>query len=500
MTMPRPAKLPDGGGDSRTRLLMVYVAGWLVVTMALALSFHTGTEHRSDLLLDRLAHVSLGYALCSGVALIATWVCLRNIWSARLGYVLIGAMTVAGIGMAVNLGGWCSFPGTWENPDFGIGTDTAREWEWIMWRRSTGGFMPFSNIGYTAIAAFTSDRLGPGISGPLLLNIMMLCGTLGCTARIATLLLDTKDKSRTAFYAALCMAAVASVIWYATIPMKEMSVTFAFTLFAVAIARLYKKGKLDGAAVVAAAAGGFLIMMVKSPMAWFLMAGVCAACARFSRHKPQMHLSRYAAGIYLLIICGAAVKYGDEMRAIKGTATIVGKDVAENDAAWMDGYVTVQRYGKLIPGYFQSGPEHRAALLPLTAAAQFFPPFPWNYTRDTTIGRFVWYAHLSLGWYLVAGAALGFLALCIRRRKTRGALGRWAVWWIACYLGVAYFSGGTVARYYLPFIPCLIPLSLRFAGCVRHGLVSRRSAVIYASIYATALAVGLTAAYIFLKC
>lgn len=494
-----PIAHPKGFADtSRSRLTMAFIAGWIAVTLTLAGAFGLGTEHRADSLLMHLAQVSVCYAICSGLAFLGCFVALRKSWSDALGYILIAAMTLAGIGMAVNLSGYCSFPGTWEMPTFGTASDFSLEWKRIVFHKETGQYLPGTNVGYTAIASFAVGRFGPGVSGLLILNIMMLCGTVALSSGIAVTLLEG-NRRRIAVCAAAATAAVASVIWYATTPLKETGATFSFTLFAFAIAKLYK-GRLDVAGILAAAAGGFLLMMVKSPLGWFAIAGIVIAATRIEMRKKADATRRLYAAIYLSLIAGAVVVGGNRFRYCSDAALIGAVEPQrESLEFYMAGYETVQRYNTLIPGYFTSTPEKRIAKLPLAAAAQYFPPFPWNFTRDTDEGRFVWYAHLSIFWYLVGGAAIGYLALCLWRRRARGSLGRWALWWMICYLGVAYYSGGTVARYYLPFIPALIPLSLQFVMAARRHLVPKREVAIYCTVYAVALAGALAAAYIFLK-
>lgn len=490
---------PTGFADtSRSRLTMAFIAGWIAVTLTLAGMFELGSEHRTDALLMRLAQVLICYALCSGLALVGSLVALRKSWSDALGYILIGAMTVAGIGMAVNLSGYCMFPGTWEMPAFGTASDFELEWRRIAFHQATGQYLPGTNVGFTAIASFAVGRFGPGVSGLLMLNIMMLCGTISAAARIATVLLDG-DRRRISVYAAAAVAMVASVIWYATTPLKETGVTFAFTLFALAIAKLYK-GRLDASGIVAGAVGGFLLMMFKSPMGWFAIVGIVLAVSRVNMRDKSAATRVFCAGIYLLLVAGAVVAGGRKFRYCSD-AVLVGAVESQRQGLedYMTEYETVERYNSLIPGYFTSTPLQRLSKLPLAATAQFFPPFPWNYTRDTDEGRFVWYAHLSIFWYLVAGAALGYIVLCLPRRKARGGLGQWTLWWVICYLGIAYYSGGTVARYYLPFIPSLVPLSLQLVQSVRRRTVPLRQVKIYAVVYAVMLAGALTASYIFLK-
>lgn len=479
-------------------LIMIFIIGWLAVVVALAASFDTAVQSRSDLLLDRLAHVALGYAVVSGLALWVSRLCLRDLWSLRLGAVMVAAMSVAGIGIAVNLGGYCSFPGTWENPMMGDYTDTSREWKWMVYHYATGGYISFSNTGYTWLASLAIDRLGPSVAGPMLLNILFLGCTLACVARIAVTLLRPYNIRRAAFWAVVLTACVPSMIWYTCLPLKEMSVTLGFTLFGVGLSQLFRQ-HLKPSGITAAAIGAVLLMMVKGPMGWFLLAGVTIASARYSRSLPRKYMRLYSQAACLMLFCVAIIAGGKQFRYCPDLE-ILGEVKSEAQGHFMTSYDTVQRYAELIPDYFTQSRTERVAKLPLTASAQFFPPFPWNYTRDTELGRFVWYAHLSLLWYVVAGAALGYMVLCMYRKHTRAGLGGWTIWWIICYLGIAYFSGGTVARYYLPLIPCLVPVSLQFVRSVNAGVVSSKSAKWLVVIYAVVLGLSLAAAYVYLKC
>lgn len=479
---------------------MAFICGWLLVVFSIALAFRIGTEDKADSTLMTLVQLAVAYGVCSGIAFLASFLALRESWSTRLGYVLIGAMTIAGIGMAVNLGGYCTFPGTWEQPFFGEAFDFEREWNRISFHQQTGGYLPGTNIGFTWIASFMVGRLGPGISGLLIFNIMCMCGTVACTARISSVLLEGSDRKRVSFYAALVVASVASMIWYATVLMKEASATFAFSLVAVSLAKLYKD-RMDGTGYLSCIAGSVLLMWVKSPLAWLIIIGIVVACVRRYLMNRKEAVKCITSGIYMLLIVSAVIIGGKRFRFVSDQV-IIGAVESQREGLEdvMTFHSTVQRYSELIPGYFTAEPQQRLVYLPLCAAAQYFPPFPWNFTRDRDEGRFVWYAHLSIFWYLVGGAALGYLFVCFPKRKARSDLGGWLLWWIVCYVGLAYVSGGTVARYYLPLIPCLIPLSLRFVQSVRNGWVTVKATKIYCITYAVLLCTGLAAAYLYLQC
>lgn len=492
---------PRFADTSRSRLQMAFIAGWLGVTFITVIAFRMPTDYapHGDVNLNNIARYLFYYALAAGVSFFCCRAALRKVWSQSLGYLLIATATIVGVGIGVNLSGYCAMPGGWVNPDLGLWTDQQREWAKMTEYLNTGNTNLETNTGYIFLNAFLEKLTGQGIVASLLLNMIFTIGTVGASGYLSSVLLEGKNASRTTFYGALASASVASIIWYGTIFQKEAGVTFAFTLCGIALAKLLRR-RFDSSAVVCGAIGGLLLMLLKGPMGWFVMAGTLIMCARYCRKNPPRNLRLYSYGIFMMLVSSAVIIGGREFRVLKNMDSLVGKNVTDNDTEWMVGYPSVERYAELIPAYFQSGPLHRVALLPLTATSQYFPPFPWNFTRDREEGRFVWYSHLSIFWYALAGAALGYIVLCMKRKRLRGGLGRWTLWWIVCYLGVAYFSGGTVARYYLPFVPCLVPVSLRFVQCVRAGLISAKSVKIYSAVYLVLLVGALISAYLFLQC
>lgn len=492
-------EVPRFADNPRSRLLMTFIGGWVIVAIVLAGMFQTGSQYRADSTMMRLAQVMVCYGLCSGIALVVSRFALSKSWSDGLGYVLMGAMTVAGIGMAVNLSGYCQFPGTFDNPYFGNAYDFEMEWQRIVVYKATGDFIRGTNIGFTYIASLAVDRMGPGIAGLLMLNVVFMCGTVAVTSRIATVLLPDSNRKKTSLYAAIAIASVASVIWYATVPLKESGVTFAFTLFALSIAKLYR-GNVGVSGIVAAALGGFLLMMLKGSLGWLLVPGIIIAWLPIGKERKVAAMGPLYSSIILMLIAGSVIMGGRNFRFIKDEV-LVGAVESQREGMedYMTSYSTVQKYKQLIPDYFIQSPAQRLLQLPLTASAQYFPPFPWNYLRDKDEGRFVWYAHLSIFWYILGGAAIGYVVLCIWRQKARGGLGWWALWGGICYLAIAYYSGGTVARYYLPFIPCFVPLALRMVQCARRKLISPVIVKIYCCAYVAVMAVALTLAFNFLN-
>lgn len=448
--------------------------------------------------LEQLRLLCIGFAVASALPLLLGPLCFKEIWSPRLTYLLIAAQTLIGIGIAINLSGYCTPPdGSWTDPNLGPWTDSSREWDWLNYYLATGKYSAHSNTGYTLLTSWLVKLFG-GIWAPLLLNMVFTSVTIIATADLTATLLPAADKKRSGFIGALAVASVASIIWYATIYLKDAAATTAFTLMALGLARLLKS-QFTTKTIVAPAIGALLLLLVKSPLALLLIGGIVIITIP-SMPAAIKQRRKLSLVIYLLLICVAALAGGRHFRPGDNIENMAAESPVDNTGVdYMLGYDTVQRYGELIPGYFTSPISHRIAMLPLTATAQYFPPFPWNFTRDKQLGKFVWYAHIALPWYLLGGAFIGFIIFCMGRKKRSASLSRWALWLIACWLGIALYSGGTVARYYLPLIPAIVPPALQFINCARTRLIAPRSALIYTAAYTVCLLAALTAAYIFLK-
>lgn len=483
-------------GSDRMRLQMAFIGSWIVVAAATVLAFRMPVEAAGAQRLDHVAGFLVGYALCAGAALLLARLLLHRVWSLRLGYLLCAFAALTGLGIGLNLSGYCSFPGTWLDPDLGDWTDATRDWHYAEKYMATGQLSPYAANGYIVLSGTLMKIFGCNVAVPLLANLLFAFGTVAATGYLCAIFFPRRAKEA-AFRGALAVACVGSLAWYGSIFQKDAGVAFGFALCGIAAAKLLKE-RFDTALVVCGAAGGLLLMLLKGPMGWFLIVGICAVCARFCRKAPQRYRRLYCYGIYMLLVSAAIIAGGRHWRQNDPVERVAGGAPAEF-AQGMAGYQTVERYAELIPGYFQAPPAERIVKIPLAAAAQYFPPFPWNYTRDTSLGKFVWIAHINWAWYLIGGAALGYLILCAFRRRKGGDMERWAIWFAVCYLGMAYYSGGTVARYLLPLVPLAVPMAMQFSRCVRERLLSRRKALVYCVTYCVMLAAGLVSAYVYLK-
>lgn len=487
--------------DGIRSLLVPCVGAWLVAAAAALLATGSTRMNAPEGAIILSRQLALGAAAVIIPSLCLCRLALRKVWTRQLGYVLAALAAVVCVGVAVNVGGWCPAfdPST---PDLGPYTDPTREWETATSLQQ--GALPDSifNRGYPMLLCLLWRVFGHSVLPPAFFSAFCTVLAGGTVAATAVRLLPQLNAAKTATCAALLFALVPSVAWYGALCMKEAPVILAMALCTYTLATAWR-GPLTPGAFASIATGGGMLLVLKSPLGWWLLLGACASAAHTLRdRRAGREFPGSAAGALCVMLVAAAVVAGGRSFRAHPDDTLFrsqARDLpryASLDSTML-GYSTVRPYAGIIGSYYSATPGEKLAKLPLAAAAQYFPPFPWNFTRDTAIGRFVPWAHLPL-WYLTGGCVLGFVILCLFRRRRAASLGLWCAWAAVCWCGTAYASAGSVARYWLPLLPALIPCAVMFLACARRRLISARDLKIYSSSYVVLLAAGLTAAYIFL--
>lgn len=486
-----------------TRALLMSCAGaWLTVAAAALIATGTIRMTAPEKALDLSRQIALWSLPAIVLSLLICRVALRRIWSKSLGYILAALAALTCIGVAVNTAGWCpDFDAA--SPDFGgMYTDQEREWN-VACAIANGNTLNFTpNKGYPILISFLWNIFGHSILPIAFFNAFCTVLAAGTTAAATSRLLPHLQAPKAAACAAALFATVPSIAWYGSICMKEAPVILAMSLCTYTLASIWR-GRLSISALASIALGGMMLLLLKSPLGWWVMLGACAVAAHslLSRKKRQREGSLSGA-LCVMLVAVAVVAGGREFRSKPDSLLFQTQEhttprVESLDSAML-GYSTVRPYAEILGSYYTIPLEARLARLPFTATAQYFPPFPWNFNRDSAIGRFVPWAHMPL-WYIVGGCVLGFAVLCMFRRGRAASLGLWSAWVGACWCGVAIVAAGSVARYWLPILPAMIPMAVQFLACARRGTISRRTLAVYSFSYLLLLIAGLMAAYISLN-
>ncbi len=483
-------------------LLMSCAGAWLIVAAAALIATGSTRMTAPEKALDLSRQIALWSAPAIILPLLICRVALRQMWSKTLGYVLAALAALTCLGVAVNIAGWCPDFDV-ASPDFGgMHTDQEREWT-VACAIKYGTPLNFTpNNGYPLLINFIWRIFGHSILPVALFSAFCTVLAAGVTAATAARLLPHLQATKSAVCAAALFAIVPSIAWYGSICMKEAPVILAMSLCTYTLASIWR-GQLSLSSLASIALGGMMLLLLKSPLGWWLMLGACAAAthALLSQKKGRREGSLGGA-LCVMLVAAAVVAGGREFRSkpdslLFQTQAHTTPRVESLDSAML-GYSTVRPYAKILGSYYTLPIAGRIARLPFTATAQYFPPFPWNFNRDAAIGRFVPWAHMPL-WYPVGGCVLGFIVLCLGRRNRAASMGLWAAWVGACWCGVALVAAGSVARYWLPLLPAMIPMAVQFLACAHSGTISRRSFAIYSFSYLLLLIIALLAAYISLN-
>lgn len=484
----------------RQAMWLCALMAWIVGALSAFIYFHAGGVQADD-----IGQRVQGAVLCTGwfgvTAFTAMPICralMDEMWSRRLGLALGLLLALMFVGITINLAQYTLCDGgTWEEPVLGAWSDAEREYR-IALCSALGEPLPHSNAyGYPLFVGVLMRLFGPSVLVPLLVNAVCIFAAAAVTGAVSVALLPHLNRRKTALWSAVMFALIPSMPYYGTMLMKEAPVILSFALTTLMIADIYV-GRFRVRSAVAGAIGASGLMLFKSPLGWMLMVGAVIALWHQWTVNRRLTGSMRAGTLCALLLCLAVLAGGRAYRPISDFS-LVQRTQGEANNGTMLGYGTTQKYATLVDDYYDTGVGARLTRLPLACAAQWMPPFPWNWTRDAALGPFVWWAHLAFLWYIVGGVCLGYFALCCWRSRTSGGLPLWGLWWVICYVAVAYASAGSVARYILPFIPLLIPLGLQTAATVRHGLINRRAARVYGGCYTVAICVALILAYNFLK-
>jgi len=477
-------------------LLYTMAAVWVAGMFAALVAFGTFRAGAAPEALDYATRCTAGFAVASVLIMAISRTIAGKLWSRGM-CVAIGALTaVMFVGIAVNLSGYLQVPGsTWACPGLKEWSDArlvyVKAYDTYMGEYYPV-FAPASFIPLVLLHIF-----GPGLLAPLLFSASCMSLSAVLTGVICARLCPGADAVRRARTGALLFALIPSIPYYGSMLLKEAPVTLGVSLMALMFADAYN-GRLRAGVVAGAVIGAVLLMLERYYVGYALALGAVISFVHAhisASGTPARQFSSLAVSLlicFVIVVAGRSLHYQD-------VSYYFQTEQADSANKAMLGYETVSKYSALVDDYYGKSNVEKLLYLPFSAAAQYFPPFPWNYTRDADLGAFVPVAHLSILWYMVGGLVLGYFALCIYRKRAAGGLGSWAAFWLLCYLGIALASGGSVARYYLCFMPVCVPLALRLLLCLRDGTVSRRAFYIYVSVYSLMLACGLAMAYQYLK-
>lgn len=402
-------------------------------------------------------------------------------------WVLTATAAVMAMGVTLNVYYYTTVVGGTLDAPILINDDSSRYFraaECIM--AGNYGELEGSFAGVPLMTAALWAILGKSIVWPLAANVFLTLFAIALGGRLAAILLRRDTAT-----SALAMALTASVCHFTgegMILLKEPMVYVGLMLTAIPLAHFYRGNRLSARSIAAFAAGCIVTTSVRNQSLYFVALGIITFLPlHFSRRRA------YTAAAALAIVAGshfagATVSHYDaakQSRVIGGTG-LMSENYLGDDSRY-------DAYKSIIGNYYDLSTVQRAALLPVTAAVQYAVPFPWNYARDTEFGYSQALNHFAYPWYALGGIIIFYYLWLLCRRDTPIKL--WALWAMVCWLIPAYIYGGSVSRYVMPFVPCLVPMAIVAIDRLRSGQL-RKTFKWWSVGYATALAVALTVCYI----
>lgn len=493
---------------SNRSLLMAMAGAWMLTAMAALIITGAARMSASPHALDLALQCIGGSAPLIIGGLLICRLTLRKVWSKGLLAVFTLLATLMCVGITLNLQGWCGESDLW-HPAFQSNTDSSYIWFSTLAHYGIGSYTSPHNTGVPILLTFLLRIFGGGVLTTVIFSAMCILLATASAAATCVRLLPGVAPRKAALAGALLFAVIPSMAWYGTLLMKEAPAIFGFALCTYTLACALRR-HLSAGAIFSGALGSLLLMLVKSPLGWFLLLGAVAAGLTIFmelRKKRTVGTSPFNGILYVALLCAAIIIGGRNFRFTNDTelfnartSTAYAPDAdkhVETTEQIMMGYESVRPYAEIIGKYYSTPLSSRLARLPLTAVAMYFPPFPWHFMRDTDLSRFVPWAHLPL-WYPVGGSILAYFALCLWSKKRRGLLPLWSAWVIVCWCAIALASAGSVARYWLPLVPAMIPLGLQALVCMKRGVITRRITSFYWGTYALLLVTALFLSYHFL--
>lgn len=478
-------------------LVYASAAVWICGMLSALIAFGTFRTEAPPGSMDHAVRCTLGFAIGAPLAICLCRLMAGKLWSVPLCIIVSSLTALMFIGISINMAGYLDVPGaSWEMPGLAPYSDPATIYYWTD-RYVRGYEMPgCMSMGPLMFYGVFFRVFGTGLLAPLIFNATCMALSVTACGVICARLVEGDRIQRKAWAGALLMAMIPSIPYYGSILMKEAPVTLGFTLMSLPLAGIYT-GRFKIRDLAWGGAGTVLLMALKPHTGYLLCAGAILCLVNARRRQLGSKACAYNGTLATLLLSLAIVAGGRPGRSDSDFLLLDSSRAQESEKSMLH-HEAVGNYDSLVTGYYAKSPVEKAAYLPVAAAAQYFPPFPWNYTRDTYLARFVPVAHLSFLWYMVGGMVLAWFVLCMPFRDKAGGLRLWALFWAGCYLGVAYMSAGSVARYHLPFMALCVPLALDLLTKVIRGGISRKKASVFGAIYITLLITGLALAYNFL--
>lgn len=434
----------------------------------------TDTTQKRILIVEICCFIALGliigillpetfFSLFIGFSVI--YICVSNLYSyssyySKLGhYVLLATTLIMAFCITLNIWQFTSLStGTLDNPVLN-NFDSARYFSYAKYSYQYNSFVDSTTMGYPYLIGCIWRLTGVTIVVPLLLNYFFTISSIMISGILASRLLkpcfpeyDTKT------ICSITMLLLASCCYYlgnGNVILKEPSLYLGISLCGYALAGLYR----NDSTTIKKDIADLCIFCVGSLFVSFNRPGLCLmltlAILILAFYRSRKNILK-ALGMIAIVASLWGATFILSPKATEVQASIITQNVM--DEGFYDHEESHQAYQKMLPDYFNYPIWKKAILLPLTASVQYFIPFPWGFGKYSSYGFSQFYSQISYPWYIIGGLILFFFFIIWGRNKAKG-LFRWGIVCAMCYLTPAFLFAGMVSRYWISFLPLIIPFA-----------------------------------------
>lgn len=396
-------------------------------------------------------------------------------------WTLLIVTTLTAIGTIINIWGWTTAVGRSTAEPLFTNWDMLRYWEEALWWMGKGGQINSIQAGYGAfMAAVLWITGGVSIVPVMVINSLVSVLSIIVAAKVSVLALDQFTSWSRAKVHTWAMAIISLTAYYSvngTVLLKE-SWTFlamAMCVWAFLALRQGQNKRLPLWALV----GAVVIFAVCRPGFIFIMI-IGAVCL-----IPWATFKRVLPVLIALVVFIVAFDITLRENAWFG---LLGKVFTHNEYGFAFGTAGREKYEEFIieHGYFSEPAIIRVIFLPLTLGVQYLSPLPFNFSYIADMAITMPLMKLSYVWYLTGGVVIFYLLRVWR--KGPKVVNLMLLWAIIVYVCLAFYTGGTQARYTVPLLCLVIPAALYVLSHRQYYTALRRWAIAYVALVAVALA------------
>lgn len=399
-------------------------------------------------------------------------------------YILMAAWLLLATGYVLNLN-WFTVHdgGTLTAPVF---KNFDASLSWLRMKEVLGGVDSgeVRMLGYGQLMALLCFGMQPRLDVLLAYNVLATLLTVVLTGVTAAYLVpgDSHAKKRISSVSMALMSGVCYFMASGCIFIKDamMSLAFAAVLFALAKLQSHERSYYVYIIFVVA----ILLAAMVRPL---LLPFVVLSTIMMTWISPR---KRIIPAVVIIVLCTALFIYTRHLGTAAEVINIHGTTSMELETGASQ---RLEAYHTISPSYNSLPLVSKLVRLPFSLCVQFLTPLPWSFGRDVVFGPTQAYAHVAYPWYAIGGVAIYFLFFMIRKAP-RGLSILFTIGVIATVI-TAFFTGGTISRYCLPWLATLIPGA---AAVIATGEWKSKRFAIWAAAFAGLVATALCVAFYFL--